>query len=341
MKTSDFDYILPEELIAQHPLDKRDASRLLILDKATGKTEHKFFTDIIDYLDENDLLVLNSTRVLPARLLGNKEDTGAKVEIFLLHPSSENDTWECLVRPGKKIKEGTTVVFSEGDLKGQVLSRTESGGRIIKFQYSGSFMDAINKAGEVPLPPYIKEKIEDPERYQTVYAKTSGSVAAPTAGLHFTEELFKKIKEKNIDIAEVVLHVGLGTFRPVSAENIFEHKMHSEFFSIDDLNSEKINKALKEGKRIVSVGTTSTRTLESAVEDNEVKKKEGWTEIFIYPGYTFKAVDALITNFHLPKSTLLMLVSALGGREQVLNAYALAVEKEYRFFSFGDAMFIK
>ena len=341
MKTSDFDYILPEELIAQHPLDKRDASRLLILDKATGKTEHKFFTDIIDYLDENDLLVLNSTRVLPARLLGNKEDTGAKVEIFLLNPSSEDDTWECLVRPGKKIKEGTTVVFSEGDLKGQVLSRTESGGRIIKFQYSGSFMDAINKAGEVPLPPYIKEKIEDPERYQTVYAKTSGSVAAPTAGLHFTEELFKKIKEKNIDIAEVVLHVGLGTFRPVSAENIFEHKMHSEFFSIDDLNSEKINKALKEGKRIVSVGTTSTRTLESAVEDNEVKKKEGWTEIFIYPGYTFKAVDALITNFHLPKSTLLMLVSALGGREQVLNAYALAVEKEYRFFSFGDAMFIK
>ena len=341
MKTSDFDYILPEELIAQHPLDKRDASRLLILDKATGKTEHKFFTDIIDYLDENDLLVLNSTRVLPARLLGNKEDTGAKVEIFLLNPSSEDDTWECLVRPGKKIKEGTNVVFPEGDLKGQVISRTESGGRIIKFQYSGSFMDAINKAGEVPLPPYIKEKIEDPERYQTVYAKTSGSVAAPTAGLHFTEELFKKIKEKNIDIAEVVLHVGLGTFRPVSAENIFEHKMHSEFFSIDDLNSEKINKALKEGKRIVSVGTTSTRTLESAVEDNEVKKKEGWTEIFIYPGYTFKAVDALITNFHLPKSTLLMLVSALGGREQVLNAYALAVEKEYRFFSFGDAMFIK
>lgn len=341
MKTSDFDYILPEELIAQHPLDKRDASRLLILDKATGKTEHKFFTDIIDYLDENDLLVLNSTRVLPARLLGNKEDTGAKVEIFLLNPSSEDDTWECLVRPGKKIKEGTNVVFPEGDLKGQVISRTESGGRIIKFQYSGSFMDAINKAGEVPLPPYIKEKIEDPERYQTVYAKTSGSVAAPTAGLHFTEELFKKIKEKNIDIAEVVLHVGLGTFRPVSAENIFEHKMHSEFFSIDDLNSEKINKALKEGKRVVSVGTTSTRTLESAVEDNEVKKKEGWTEIFIYPGYTFKAVDALITNFHLPKSTLLMLVSALGGRESVLNAYAQAVEKEYRFFSFGDAMFIK
>ncbi len=266
--------------------------------------------------------------------MANKEDTGAKVEVFLLHPSSENDTWEMPGTSWKKVKEGTRLFFLRGSLKGEVLSRTESGGRIIKFIYSGSFIEAVNKAGEVPLPPYIKEKIDDPERYQTVYAKTSGSVAAPTAGLHFTEELFKKIKEKNIDIAEVVLHVGLGTFRPVSAENIYEHKMHSEFFSIDDLNSEKINKALKDGKRIVSVGTTSTRTLESAVEENEVKKKEGWTEIFIYPGYTFKAVDALITNFHLPKSNFTLLVSALGGREAVLNAYAQAVEKRVQILQF-------
>lgn len=341
MKTSDFDYYLPEELIAQHPLDKRDDSKLLIIDKKTGEIEHKAFSDIIEYLDENDFLVINSTRVLPARLLGKKEDTGAKVEVFLLHPSKEDDTWECLVRPGKKLKEGTKLIFGDGLLKGEVISRTETGGRIVKFYYEGSFMDSINMVGEVPLPPYIKEKIEDPERYQTIYAKTSGSVAAPTAGLHFTKELFEKIKKKNIGIAEVTLHVGLGTFRPVSAENILEHKMHAEFFSIDEYNANKINEALKKGKRIVAVGTTSTRTLESAISNKEIVKKEGWTEIFIYPGYEFKAINALITNFHLPKSTLLMLVSALAGKEEILNAYSEAVAKNYRFFSFGDAMFIK
>lgn len=341
MKTSDFDYYLPEELIAQHPLDKRDDSKLLIIDKKTGEIEHKAFSDIIEYLDENDFLVINSTRVLPARLLGKKEDTGAKVEVFLLHPSKEDDTWECLVRPGKKLKEGTKLIFGDGLLKGEVISRTETGGRIVKFYYEGSFMDSINMVGEVPLPPYIKEKIEDPERYQTIYAKTSGSVAAPTAGLHFTKELFEKIKKKNIGIAEVTLHVGLGTFRPVSAENILEHKMHAEFFSIDEHNANKINEALKKGKRIVAVGTTSTRTLESAISNKEIVKKEGWTEIFIYPGYEFKAINALITNFHLPKSTLLMLVSALAGKEEILNAYSEAVAKNYRFFSFGDAMFIK
>lgn len=341
MKTSDFDYYLPEELIAQHPLDKRDDSKLLIIDRKTGEIEHKAFSDIIEYLDENDFLVINSTRVLPARLLGKKEDTGAKVEVFLLHPSKEDDTWECLVRPGKKLKEGTKLIFGDGLLKGEVISRTETGGRIVKFYYEGSFMDSINMVGEVPLPPYIKEKIEDPERYQTIYAKTSGSVAAPTAGLHFTKELFEKIKKKNIGIAEVTLHVGLGTFRPVSAENILEHKMHAEFFSIDEHNANKINEALKKGKRIVAVGTTSTRTLESAISNKEIVKKEGWTEIFIYPGYEFKAINALITNFHLPKSTLLMLVSALAGKEEILNAYSEAVAKNYRFFSFGDAMFIK
>jgi S-adenosylmethionine:tRNA ribosyltransferase-isomerase len=341
MKTTDFDYFLPEELIAQHPLDKRDDSRLLVIDKDSGKTEHKKFSDIIDYLDENDFLVINSTRVLPARLMGTKKETGAKAEVFLLHPSSEEDTWECLVRPGKKLKEGTIISFGDNFFSGEVLSRTETGGRIIKFNYKGSFMEAISKIGEVPLPPYIKEKIDDPERYQTVYAKNTGSVAAPTAGLHFTKELFEKIKNKKIEIAEVTLHVGLGTFRPVSADNILEHKMHAEFFTIDNENTAKINNALKNGKRIIAVGTTSTRTLESAVDNKQVVKQEGWTEIFIYPGYEFKATNALITNFHLPKSTLLMLVSALAGRENILKAYSEAVQEKYRFFSFGDAMFIK
>lgn len=341
MKTSDFDYFLPEELIAQHPLDKRDDSRLLVIDKVSGNLEHKKFTDIVDYLDENDFLVINSTRVLPARLIGIKKETGAKVEVFLLHPSSENDSWECLVRPGKKVKEGTIINFGNNLFTGEVISRTDTGGRIIKFFYKGSFMESISQVGEVPLPPYIKEKIQDPERYQTVYAKTTGSVAAPTAGLHFTPELFDKIKSKNIEIAEVTLHVGLGTFRPVSTENILEHKMHAEFFTIDNENTAKINEALKKGKRIIAVGTTSTRTLESAVANKQVVKQEGWTEIFIYPSYEFKATDALITNFHLPKSTLLMLVSALAGRENILKAYSEAVNEKYRFFSFGDAMFIK
>lgn len=340
MKTSDFDYILPEKLIAQDPLLKRDESSLLVLDKETGDIEHKKFSNILDYINENDLLVINSTKVLPARLLGNKEDTGAKVEVFLLHPTQDEDVWECLVRPGKKIKIGTIVVFGDGLLKGKVLSRTDSGSRIIQFFYKGLFMDTIDKIGEVPLPPYIKKRIKDPNRYQTVYAKASGSVAAPTAGLHFTKDLLEEIKKKNIDIAEVTLHVGLGTFRPVSTETITEHKMHSEFFSIDAENTAKINNALKTGKRIIAVGTTSTRTLESAVEDGKIVRNEGWTEIFIYPGYIFKATDALITNFHLPKSTLLMLVSALATKESILKAYSEAVAKEYRFFSFGDAMFI-
>lgn len=341
MKTSEFDYFLPEEMIAQNPLEKRDGSRLLILDKKTGKVEHKVFSDILEYIDEDDFLVINSTRVLPARLMGKKEDTGAKIEVFLLHPATEESIWECLVKPGKKVKVGTKIIFSDGLLKGEILSRTESGSRIVKFIYKGSFIEAINKVGEVPLPPYIKEKIDDPERYQTVYAKEVGSVAAPTAGLHFTGDLLEKIKKKNIGVAQVTLHVGLGTFRPVNTEIITDHKMHSEFFSIDDENVEKINNALKNKKRIIAVGTTSTRTLESAVENGKIVKKEGWTEIFIYPGYSFKATDALITNFHLPKSTLLMLVSALAGRESILKAYSEAVKENYRFFSFGDAMFIK
>ncbi len=341
MKTRDFDYFLPEELIAQDPLSKRDGSRLLILDRKTGEIEHKNFYDILDYINEKDFLVINSTKVLPARLLGNKEDTGAKVEVFLLQPTKDEGVWECLVKPGKKVKIGTLVVFEEGLLKGEIISRKDSGSRIIKFTYEGSFMETINKIGEVPLPPYIKKKIKDPDRYQTVYAKESGSVAAPTAGLHFTDELLKKISEKNVGIAEVTLHVGLGTFRPVNTEIITEHKMHSEFFSITDENVDKINKALKSGKRIIAVGTTSTRTLESAVENKEIVKKEGWTDIFIYPGYSFKATDALITNFHLPKSTLLMLVSALASKDSILNAYSEAILKDYRFFSFGDAMFIK
>ena len=341
IKTSDFDYHLPEELIAQKPLLKRDSSRLLILDKKGGAIEHKEFYNIVDYLDSRDLLVLNSTKVLPARLLGQKVDSGGKVEIFLLHPDSEDDSWECLVRPGRKLKEGTEVEFPQSSLKAKIISRTETGGRIVKFTYDGHFMDQLEKVGQIPLPPYIKEKLDDANRYQTVYSKTSGSVAAPTAGLHFTEELMDKIRAKNIEIAEITLHVGLGTFRPVNSENILEHKMHSEYFFIDKKNKDIIEKALKDKKRIVAAGTTTTRTLETVVENGLITKDQGWTDIFIYPGYKFKAVDALVTNFHLPKSTLLMLVSALAGREEILQAYNEAVEKKYRFFSFGDAMFIK
>ncbi len=341
MKTEDFDYELPENLIAQRPLDKRDASRLLVVDKLTGNLEHKQFLDIISYLTPDDLLVLNKTKVLPARLLGHKKDTGAKVEVFLVAPCKEDDTWECLVKPGKKIKEGTEIVFAEGRLHAKVISRTESGGRIISFFYEGLFMDVLSETGEVPLPPYIKEKMEDAERYQTVFAQDPGSVAAPTAGLHFTDDLLLAIKQKGVEIAEVTLHVGIGTFRPVSATTITEHKMHEEFFSIDAKNIAMIEEAFRKKKRIVSVGTTSTRTLESAMEDGKIIKASGWTNIFIYPGYQFKAIDALITNFHLPKSTLLMLVSAMAGTDVIKEAYKQAIEKEYRFFSFGDAMFIK
>lgn len=341
MKTSDFDYFLPKELIAQKPLEKRDSSRLLVLDKKKGAIEHRDFYNIIDYLDSNDLLVLNSTKVLPARLLGQKVDSGAKVEIFLLHPTSEDHSWECLVRPGRKLKEDVEVEFPQSSLRARIISRTETGGRIVKFTCHGNFMEELEKVGQIPLPPYIKEKLDDANRYQTVYSKMSGSVAAPTAGLHFTEELMEIIRQKNIEIAEITLHVGLGTFRPVSSEDILEHKMHSEYFFIDSKNKEIIEKALKDKKRIVAAGTTTTRTLETVVENGLIIKDQGWTDIFIYPGYKFKMVDALITNFHLPKSTLLMLVSALATKENIIKAYQIAQKEKYRFFSFGDSMFIK
>ena len=340
MRTADFDYHLPEELIAQTPLKNRSASRMLVLDKEKGQVTHRNFPDILEYLGPNDLLVLNATRVIPARLYGHKKDTGGAVEVFLVHPGKEQDTWECLVRPGRKIREGTEILFQEGILEGQVLERTQGGGRLLRFTYQGEFMKALEKAGEVPLPPYIREKLEDAERYQTVYAREEGSVAAPTAGLHFTPEILEDLQKKGVEIARVTLHVGVGTFRPVSVEDIREHTMHGEYFSIDDENKKIIEEGLQNGKRIVAVGTTSTRTLESSVQNGKIVRQQGWTDIFIYPGYQFQATHALLTNFHLPKSTLLMLVSAMAGKENVLRAYQEAVEHQYRFFSFGDCMFI-
>lgn len=341
MKLSDFYYNLPEELIAQDPLLQRDSSRLLVLDKETGKYEHKIFHDLPKLLKKGDCLVLNNTRVLPARLLGSREGREDKVEVLLLK-RHEADVWETLVRPGKKLRPGARVSFGNGLLKGEIIDIVEDGNRLVKFEYDGIFEEVLDELGQMPLPPYIKHKLEDKNRYQTVYAKYNGSAAAPTAGLHFTKELLKEIEDMGVEVAFVTLHVGLGTFRPVKVDNILEHHMHSEFYMIDEENAEKINKAKKAGGRIISVGTTSCRTLEAAATEHGcIKACSGWTEIFIYPGYEFKVIDALVTNFHLPESTLLMLVSALAGRENILNAYEEAVREKYRFFSFGDAMFIQ
>lgn len=340
MKTSDFYFDLPKELIAQDPLTDRSSSRLLKLDRNSGSVEHRHFTDILDYLRQGDLLVLNNTKVIPARLLGVKEETGANVEVFLLKRITD-DTWETLVKPGKKLKPGTFVSFGDGLLRAEILETLDDGGRIVKFYFDGIFEEILDKLGEMPLPPYITHKLKDKDRYQTVYAKYEGSVAAPTAGLHFTNELLDSVKEKGVDIAYVTLHVGLGTFRPVKAEEITEHKMHSESYFISQETADKINETKKNGGRVICVGTTSVRTLESAaLEDGTIPAKEDDTSIFIYPGYKFKVLDGLITNFHLPESTLVMLVSAFAGRENVLNAYEMAVEEKYRFFSFGDAMMI-
>ena len=341
MKVSDFDYYLPEELIAQTPLEKRDESRLLVLDKETGEIEHKHFYDIIDYLNKGDTLVLNDTKVLPARLIGVKEETNAVIEILLLK-NLEGDKWECLVKPARRIKEGTIVSFGDGKLKAKCCGVFDDGIRHFELIYSGILLEILEELGTMPLPPYIHEKLEDQSRYQTVYAKEVGSAAAPTAGLHFTQELLDKIKAKGINIVYVTLHVGLGTFRPVAVEKVEEHEMHSEFYTMSSDVANILNNTKNSGGRIISVGTTSTRTLETIMGlYGEFKPCSGWTNIFIYPGYKFKAIDALITNFHLPKSTLVMLVSTLAGRENILNAYNIAVQEKYRFFSFGDAMFIK
>lgn len=340
MKKEDFYFELPEELIAQDPLEDRSGSRLLVLDKETGKISHHVFRDIIDYLNPGDCLVINDTKVIPARLIGSKVGTDAKIEILLLK-RKENDVWETLVKPGKKAKPGTKISFGEGLLVGEVIDVVEEGNRLIRFTYEGIFEEILDQLGQMPLPPYITHQLEDKNRYQTVYAKNSGSAAAPTAGLHFTPELLEKIKNKGVEIAHVTLHVGLGTFRPVKVENIQEHHMHSEFYRIEASEAEKINRAKAEGHRVICVGTTSCRTVESAARpDGTLRECSGWTVIFIYPGYRFKILDCLITNFHLPESTLIMLVSALAGREHVLHAYEEAVKEKYRFFSFGDAMFI-
>lgn len=340
MRKEDFNFDLPEELIAQDPLEDRSSSRLLVLDKETGKTEHHVFKEIVDYLEEGDCLVLNDTKVLPARLIGAKVGTDAKIEVLLLK-RKENDVWETLVKPGKKAKPGAKISFGDGLLVGEVIDIVEEGNRLIQFQYDGIFEEVLDQLGEMPLPPYITHHLEDKNRYQTVYATHTGSAAAPTAGLHFTPELLQKIEEKGVKIARVTLHVGLGTFRPVKVENILEHHMHSEFYQIDEEAAQTINEAKDSGHRVICVGTTSCRTIESAAENGRLRATSGWTEIFIYPGYEFKILDCLITNFHLPESTLIMLVSALAGREHVLDAYAEAVKERYRFFSFGDAMFIK
>lgn len=341
MKTSDFNYELPEELIAQEPLKDRASSRLMVLDKNTGEIEHKTFRDIKSYLKKGDCLVINDTKVLPARLIGERKNTGARVEVLLL-VRKEIDKWEVLVYPGKKAKIGDRIVFGGGKLEAEVIDIIEGGNRIVKFHFDGVFENILDELGEMPLPPYITHKLEDKNRYQTVYAEHDGSAAAPTAGLHFTKELLQEIKDMGVNIAHVTLHVGLGTFRPVKVEDVNDHEMHSEYYVVEESQAELINNARKNGGRIISVGTTSTRTLESVTdEEGIVHAQSGWTKIFIYPGYKFKAVDCLITNFHLPESTLIMLVSALAGKENVLNAYNEAVKEKYRFFSFGDAMFIK
>ena len=341
MNVKDYDYDLPEELIAQDPLEDRSSSRLMVLDRQTGDVEHRHFTDILEYLHPGDCLVINNTKVIPARLFGVKEDTQAIIEVLLLK-RKENDIWETLVKPGKKAKPGTKLVFGDGLLTAEVVDVVEEGNRLIQFHYDGIFEEILDQLGQMPLPPYITHQLKDKNRYQTVYAKYDGSAAAPTAGLHFTKELLQKVKDMGVDIAEVTLHVGLGTFRPVKVENVLDHHMHSEFYMVSQEAADKINRAKESGHRVIAVGTTSTRTLEAAADENgRLHETSGWTEIFIYPGYQFKVIDALITNFHLPQSTLVMLVSALAGREHVLHAYEIAVKERYRFFSFGDAMLIK
>lgn len=340
MDVKDFDYELPEELIAQDPLKDRSASRLMVLGRKSGTVEHRKFTDILEYLNPGDCLVINNTKVIPARLFGTKKETGAGIEILLLK-RRENDIWETLVKPGKKAKPGTTIVFADGLLTGKVIDVAEDGNRLIQFSYEGIFEEILDRLGQMPLPPYITHQLQDKNRYQTVYAKHDGSAAAPTAGLHFTKELLEQVHQKGVEIAEITLHVGLGTFRPVKTANILEHHMHSEFYMVSAEAAEKINCARKLGHKVISVGTTSTRTLESAADENGMlHEKSGWTDIFIYPGYEFKVIDGLITNFHLPQSTLVMLVSAFAGRDHVLSAYRTAVQESYRFFSFGDAMLI-
>lgn len=339
MRTSDFDFELPEELIAQTPLERRDTSRLLTLDKSTGKTEHHHFYELTEFLRPGDCLVLNNSRVLPARLIGHRP-TGGACEVLLLVDKGDN-VWECLVRPGRKLKPGAEVVFGDGQLKATIEAEAEDGKRLVRFHYQGIFLEILEQLGKMPLPPYIKAELQDQERYQTVYSKVNGSAAAPTAGLHFTPELLKKIEGMGVKLCYVTLHVGLGTFRPVKAEDIQEHEMHSEFCMISQETADIINETKRNGGRVICVGTTSCRTIESfAAEDGTMTERSGWTNIFIFPGYKFKVLDCLITNFHLPQSTLIMLVSALAGRENVLAAYKEAVEERYRFFSFGDAMFI-
>jgi len=341
LQLKDFDFDLPKELIAQHPAEKRDGCRLMLLDKNNGKIEHKVFKDIIDYLEPGDCLVMNDTRVIPARLIGTKEGSGGKME-FLLLKRIDQDHWETLVKPGKKAKIGARFDFGDGLIKAEVTEIKEEGNRIVKFEYDGIFEEILDKLGEMPLPPYITEKLVDKEQYQTVYSKYEGSAAAPTAGLHFTNELLDKIRAKGVKTVFLTLHVGLGTFRPVKVENIEEHHMHSEFYVMNRVTADIINETKEKGGRVVAVGTTSARTLETIAEkDGKLSEKSGWTDIFIYPGYKYKAVDALITNFHLPESTLIMLVSALSDREKIMNAYEIAVKERYRFFSFGDAMFIR
>lgn len=340
MDLKDFNYDLPEELIAQDPLEDRSSSRLMVLHKDTGRIEHKIFRDIIDYLNPGDCLVINDTKVIPARLMGIKEDTGAAIEVLLLKRNAD-DVWECLVKPGKKARTGARIIFGEGLLVGEIVDVIEDGNRMIKFHYEGIFEEILDKLGQMPLPPYITHKLQDKNRYQTVYAKNEGSAAAPTAGLHFTKELLEKIKEKGVNVVSITLHVGLGTFRPVKVDKIEEHHMHTETFNISKEAADTINRTRAAGGRVIAVGTTSCRTLESAAaDDGTIPARSGDTDIFIYPGYKFKAIDCLITNFHLPESTLIMLVSALAGRENIMNAYETAVKERYRFFSFGDAMFI-
>lgn len=340
MDLRDFNYDLPEELIAQDPLEDRSSSRLMVLHKDTGRIEHKIFRNIIDYLNPGDCLVINDTKVIPARLMGVKEDTGAAIEVLLLKRNAD-DVWECLVKPGKKARTGARIVFGEGLLVGEIVDVIEDGNRMIKFHYEGVFEEILDKLGQMPLPPYITHKLQDKNRYQTVYARNEGSAAAPTAGLHFTKELLEKIKEKGVNVVSITLHVGLGTFRPVKVDKIEEHHMHTESYNISKEAADTINRTRAAGGRVIAVGTTSCRTLESAAaDDGTIPARSGDTDIFIYPGYKFKAIDCLITNFHLPESTLIMLVSALAGRDNIMNAYETAVKERYRFFSFGDAMFI-
>ena len=343
MNLHDFYYDLPEELIAQDPLADRSSSKLMVLDKKTGRTEHRIFKDIIEYLNPGDCLVINDTKVIPARLIGEKERTGAAIEVLLLKRKEDMaNTWEVLVKPGKKARPGTRISFGDGKLVGEIIDIVEEGDRLIQFSFDGIFEEILDELGQMPLPPYITHKLEDKNRYQTVYAKHEGSAAAPTAGLHFTNELLAEIEVKGVKIARVTLHVGLGTFRPVKVENILEHHMHSEYYEVSEEAADTINSVRQSGGRIIAVGTTSTRTLESVADTHGcIKPCRGWTDIFIYPGYEFKAIDCLITNFHLPESTLIMLVSALAGKDNVMAAYREAVENSYRFFSFGDAMFIK